>query len=73
MLQRVSRSFQFVAVNRGSFWDVIWWAMSCVFEVAKRTWKSQDLLLTQVAITSHQNIDLNWDYRTVAGERLLNS
>ena len=27
--------------------------------------KSQDLLLTQVAITSHQNLNLQWDYAAV--------
>ena len=45
--------------------------MSSVFEMVKRTRKYQDLLLTQEAITSQQN--LIWDYGTVAGERLLHS
>ena len=44
--------------------------MSYIFEVVKRTRKSQDLLLTEVAITSQQNLDLIWDHGTVAGERL---
>ena len=32
--------------------------------------KSQDLLLTQVAVTSHRNLDLIWAHGTVAGETL---
>ena len=61
MLQRVSRSFQFVTLNRRNFRDVIWRAMSCDFRVLKKKQKSQDLMLTQV-VTSHRNLDLIFDH-----------
>ena len=53
--------------------DVTWRTMSCVIEVVKRTRNSQYLLLTQVTISSHQNLALNWVHGAVADDRPLSS